>query len=199
MFAKSQASEFSIQSPAMQRAARYHQTIKAAADRYSLDPNLLWTIAYLETGFRPELVSNKGARGMMQFILATGRRYGLVTVSDFHDSVQSINAAARYVRDLCLLFDRRVDLILAAYNAGEKAVISSGYKVPTNHETASYVVRGLSVFKRITRANILAVYETALPQGRSAKHNVYSRPRHSPRIQPAPSQTASTRSIYFAR
>ncbi len=114
----------------IQRAVAFHSAIRAAAARNALDPHLLWTIAYLETRFRPQLVSHKGARGLMQFIPATGRRYGLLTHSDLHDPLRSIEAAARYVRDLNMMFDGRIDLVLAGYNAGENAVINSGYKVP---------------------------------------------------------------------
>jgi len=57
----------------------------------------------------------------MQFMPATAARYGL---RDPHNPEQAIDAAARYVRDLLKKFDGRVDLALAAYNAGEGAVIS---------------------------------------------------------------------------
>ena len=143
-------------SAALTRAARYHPAIRTAAARYSVDPHLLWTIGYLETRFQPRCVSPKGARGMMQFIPATGRRYGLVTRSDFHDPLRSIDAAARYVRDLNEMFGGRIDLVLAGYNAGEYAVINSRYRVPPYRETRNYVARGLSVFKRITGVDIFA-------------------------------------------
>ena len=143
-------------SSALTRAARYHPAIKAAAARYSVDPHLLWTVGYLETRFQPRCVSPKGARGMMQFIPSTGRRYGLFTRRDLHDPLRSIDAAARYIRDLDAIFGGRVDLVLAGYNAGEYAVINSRYRVPPYRETRSYVARGLSVFKRITESDILA-------------------------------------------
>ena len=143
-------------SAALTRAARYHPAIRTAAARYSVDPHLLWTIGYLETRFRPRCISPKGARGMMQFIPATGRRYGLVTRSDFDDPLRSIDAAARYVRDLNEMFGGRIDLVLAGYNAGEYAVINSRYRVPPYRETRSYVARGLLVFKRISDVDILA-------------------------------------------
>lgn len=79
------------------------------------------TIAYLESRFQPRCVSPKGARGLMQFIPATGRRYGLLTVRDLHNPLLSIDAAARYVRDLNAMFGGRTDLVLAGYNAGESA------------------------------------------------------------------------------
>src|SRR5262245_24426984 len=92
-------------SAVMLRAVAYHPAIRTAAARYGVDPHLLWAIAYLETRFRPQLVSPKGARGLMQFIPATGRRYGLGTKRDLHDPLRSIDAAARYVRDLSVMFD----------------------------------------------------------------------------------------------
>ena len=175
-------------SPALMRAARYHYAIRAAAALYSVDPHLLWTIGYLETRFEPRCISPKGARGMMQFIPATGRRYGLVTRSDFHDPLRSIDAAARYVRDLNEMFGGRIDLVLAGYNAGEYAVINSRYRVPPYHETRSYVARGLSVFKRIREVDILASRPIELTTTTS---------RVIQRRQQTLSTTRPSRSIYF--
>jgi soluble lytic murein transglycosylase-like protein len=135
---------------ALTRAERYHPAIRTAAARYAVDPRLLWTIGYLETRFEPRCISPKGARGMVQFIPATGRRYGLFTQRDLHDPLRSIDAAARYVRDLSAMFGGRIDLVLAGYNAGEYAVVNSRYRVPPYRETRSYVARGLLVFKRIS-------------------------------------------------
>ena len=133
----------------------------------------------------------------MQFIPATGRRYGLFTPSDLHDPLQSIDAAARYVRDLNSMFDGRIDLVLAGYNAGENAVINSGYKVPPYRETRSYVTRGVSVFKRIAQANILSLEPGLQVKTTDVKQAVSSTNRPPLRYQPAPSGTQSTRSIYF--
>ncbi len=179
------------------RAIAYHPAFRAAAARYSVDPHVLWTIAYLETRFRPQLVSHKGARGLMQFIPATGRRYGLLTRSELHDPLRSIDAAARYVRDLNMMFDARVDLVLAGYNAGENAVINSGYKVPSFRETRSYVTRGVSVFRRITQSNILSLEPGLHVRTPQAKETVSSTNPSALRYQPVPTGTQSTRSIYF--
>lgn len=175
-------------SAALTRAARYHPAIRTAAARYSVDPHLLWTIGYLETRFEPRCVSPKGARGMMQFIPATGRRYGLFTHRDLHDPQRSIDAAARYVRDLNAMFGGRVDLVLAGYNAGEYAVVNSRYRVPPYRETRSYVARGLSVFNRITEVNILA----SGPHERPANTSPSTR-----RLQLSFSTIRPSRSIYF--
>jgi len=175
-------------SAALSRAVRYHPAIRAAATRNSIDPRLLWTIGYLESRFQPRVVSRKGARGMMQFIPATGRRYGLLTPRDLHDPLLSIDAAARYVRDLNAMFGGRIDLVLAGYNAGENAVISSRYRVPPYRQTRSYVARGLSVFKRITEVNILA----SKPAERALTTSQFTQRR-----QQTLSTARPSRSIYF--
>jgi hypothetical protein len=130
----------------------------------------------------------------MQFIPSTGRRYGLLTNSDLHDPLRSIDAAARYVRDLNMMFGGRIDLVLAGYNAGENAAIKSGYKVPHNRETRSYVARGVSVFRRIAQANILSLDPGLQVQTLEVKQAVSSTNRPALRDQPAPTRTRSTRS-----
>lgn len=105
------------------RAKVYEPLIASTAERYNVDPNLLWTIAYLESRFRHNAVSYKNGKpcayGLMQFIGSTAALYGL---KNPHNPSESIDAAARYVRDLQTRFGPRVDLILAAYNAGEGTV-----------------------------------------------------------------------------
>ena len=133
----------------------------------------------------------------MQFIPATGRRYGLLTRSDLHDPLRSIDAAARYVRDLNMMFDGRIDLVLAGYNAGENAVINSGYKVPPYRETRSYVTRGVSVFNRIAQTNILSLEPGLQVRTTDVKQAVSSTNRPPLPYRPAPTRTQSTRSIYF--
>lgn len=145
------------------RAARFEPTIAAAARRHGVDPRVLWTIAYLETRFRPHLVSPARAAGLMQFIPSTARRFGLANP---FDPEASIDAAARYVRFLSRQFGGRLDLVLAGYNAGEGAVaafrdgrtlklpngrvinpraIRTG-GVPPYRETRGYVASGRAVF-----------------------------------------------------
>lgn len=156
------------------RAARYEPLINLAALRYGVDARWLWIIAYLETRFRPEMVSPKGARGLMQFTDATAERYNLV---DPHDAAASIDAAARYVRDLSTRFGNRLDLILAGYNAGEGAVDAylKGYAlrlpngrvinphslklggIPPYEETRNYVANGLNLARLLSVPDIPAL------------------------------------------
>lgn len=160
-----------VRSQLRERARIYEPCITAAAQKHGVDPRVLWTIAFLETRFRPELVSPMKARGLMQFMPATARRFNL---SNPHDAKAAIDAAARYVKQLTAQFDGRLELVLAGYNAGEGAVesfltgrslrTSSGKVinprriktsgVPPYRETILYVKRGLLVFDRVTSAGV---------------------------------------------
>ena len=93
--------------------------IVESARRYRIDPRILRVLCYLESRFRLDAVSSKGARGPMQFMPETAARYGLTNP---HDPKSAIDAAARYLRDLLRRFDGRLDLAIAAYNAGEGTV-----------------------------------------------------------------------------
>jgi soluble lytic murein transglycosylase-like protein len=152
------------------RASLYEPLIASAAQRYNVDPRLLWTIAYLESRFRQGAISYKDgqpcAYGMMQFTVPTAARYGL---KNPHDAKEAIDAAARYVRDLQTRFGARGDLILAAYNAGEgtveafragKRLILPNMKIinpggiqtggiPPYQETRDYVERGKMIYRQI--------------------------------------------------
>lgn len=160
------------------RARQVEPLMREAARLYGVDPRALWTIAYLETRFRPELVSPKGARGMMQFMPATAARFGL---GNPHDTSAAIHAAARYVRFLSERFGNRFELVLAGYNAGEGAVdaylrgialrtsdgriinpnrISTG-GVPPYTETRNYVARGLQVMNAVAASNIFSTIDLA--------------------------------------
>jgi soluble lytic murein transglycosylase-like protein len=103
------------------RARSLERFITEAAQRYGIDPKLLWILCFTESRFKVEAVSPKGARGPMQFMPETAARYGLVNP---HDPKAAIDAGARYLRDLLKRFGGRIDLALAAYNAGEGTVES---------------------------------------------------------------------------
>src|ERR1044072_5903589 len=104
-----------------ERASRLEPFIVAAAMRYGIEARILRAIWFIESRYRLNVVSPKGARGPMQFMPDTTARYGL---RDPRDPEQAIDAGARYFRDLLRKFGGRVDLALAAYNAGEGTVIS---------------------------------------------------------------------------
>lgn len=115
----------------------YAAEIDHAARREGLDPALVHALIHVESRHNPRALSPKGAVGLMQVLPATGARFGreirLTAVED------NLRAGTRYLRMLMDMFDQRVDLALAAYNAGEKAVARHGNRIPPYPETRHYV------------------------------------------------------------
>lgn len=110
--------------------------IERAAQKHQIDPLLLQAMLHTESRFNPRAVSPKGAAGVAQLMPATAKRYG---VTDRHDAAQSIDAGARYLKDLLTLYKGNAALALAAYNAGEGRVDRYGKRVPPFRETMLYV------------------------------------------------------------
>lgn len=114
----------------------YGKIIWREAKRNSLPPELVAAVVEAESDFRPRLVSNKNARGLMQIVPETG---ALLGVNDPFNPEQNIAAGTRYLR---YLFNRFADrkLVLAAYNAGEGNV-EKCYCIPQFSETVAYLDR----------------------------------------------------------
>lgn len=116
-------------------ASRFDAAIVEAARRFDVDAALVSAVIKAESDFNPRVVSHKGARGLMQLMPATARRFG---VTDSFDPVANIYGGTRYLRWLLQTFDGNADLAVAAYNAGEGNVWK--YKgVPPFRETVSYI------------------------------------------------------------
>jgi soluble lytic murein transglycosylase-like protein len=103
------------------RAREIEPAIIEASNRYGIDARILRAICFAESRYRMNAISPKGALGPMQFMPETAARYGL---KNPYDPRAAIDAAARYLRDLLARFNGRLDLAVAAYNAGEGAVES---------------------------------------------------------------------------
>jgi Transglycosylase SLT domain len=112
--------------------------IVESGKRNGVDPLLLYAIMHQESTFKPRALSPKGARGLMQLMPLTARRFG---VTNIFDPKQNIEGGSRYMRFLLDYFEGDVELALAGYNAGEGAVIKYGYQVPPYSETREYVRR----------------------------------------------------------
>jgi soluble lytic murein transglycosylase-like protein len=119
--------------------------IAAAAARNGVEAALVQAVIQVESGFNPRAVSPKGARGLMQLMPATAQRLG---VADAFDPRQNVEGGTRYLADLLALFKNDFRLALAAYNAGENAVIQYGNRVPPFRETLDYVPRVLDYYRR---------------------------------------------------
>jgi lysozyme len=112
--------------------------IDEVASRNKLSPALLHAVITAESRYDARAVSSKGAIGLMQLLPATGRRFG---ARDLFSAEQNVAAGAGYLVWLMALFGGDLELVLAAYNAGERAVINAGCRVPPYPETRAYVKR----------------------------------------------------------
>jgi soluble lytic murein transglycosylase-like protein len=123
--------------------SKYGSTITRAAKVHRLPPALLHAVITAESAYDPEAVSRAGAVGLMQLMPATAKRYG---VRNRRDPNANVAGGTHYLRDLLTLFDNNVVLALAAYNAGENAVINYGHRIPPYEETQTYVRRVLKYY-----------------------------------------------------
>jgi soluble lytic murein transglycosylase-like protein len=123
--------------------------IASAAKAHGQDVSLLRAIIHVESGFNPSAVSPKGAIGLMQLMPATARRVGVDTQRRaLFDPATNINAGARYLRMLMDMFSGRPELAIAAYNAGESAVLRYRRQIPPYPETQDYVKKVLARYSQ---------------------------------------------------
>jgi hypothetical protein len=115
----------------------------AAAERHRLDPQLVLAVVGVESSFRPDARSPKGAQGLMQLMPATAADLG---VADSLDPEQNLEGGARYLEWLMAVFSGDLEKVLAGYNAGPGAVTRSG-GVPPYRETRDYVARVMKRYK----------------------------------------------------
>lgn len=127
-------------------AARYDQIIEQAAKLNQLHPALLRAVIVVESAYNPRAVSPRGAKGLMQLEPATAARY---RVADVFDPSQNISAGSQYLHDLLQRYDGKLEIALAAYNAGEQAVERYGGRVPPFAETRRYVPNVLHVYRSL--------------------------------------------------
>ncbi len=115
--------------------------IREAARKHALPEALLQAMVSVESGFDDRAVSPKGAKGLMQLMPDTARRFG---VKDVFAADQNVQGGAAYMRVLMNQFADNLSLALAAYNAGEGAVLRAGRRIPAYPETQQYVRKVLA-------------------------------------------------------
>lgn len=123
-------------------APLYAREIDRAAERYGVPETLIRAVIRVESGFNPRAVSRRGARGLMQLMPETAAFLG---VRDAFDPRENIEAGVRHLRGLMERFEHDVPLALAAYNAGEQAVLAFR-GIPPYPETREYVSRVLRLY-----------------------------------------------------
>jgi soluble lytic murein transglycosylase-like protein len=139
------------------RLAQPH--VNEAAREQGIELALLQALIATESGFDPAAVSPKGAVGLMQVMPATARRYGVAgdakapIEQKLKDPRTNLRAGARYLRDLLRMFPGRLELALAAYNAGEGAVQRAGNRIPDYRETQNYVRTVMQLYSMLRPAD----------------------------------------------
>ena len=128
----------------LERFTRYDEIIRQASTLYQIPVELVRAIIKVESDYDPRAVSPAGARGLMQLIPATAQR---MQVRDITDPRENIFGGVRYLRILANMFNGDIQLTIAAYNAGEGAVIRCG-GIPPYEETQKYVTKVLTFYHR---------------------------------------------------
>lgn len=127
--------------------------LMAAAQTHGVDYALVKAVTATESAFNPQAVSHKGAVGLMQIMPATAAQYGvrpepgMSVVQKLKEPGLNIQVGTRHLAELTRLYPGRMDLVLAAYNAGQGAVSRAGHQIPNYRETQNYVRKVLAMYK----------------------------------------------------
>ncbi|MFB3817756.1 MAG: lytic transglycosylase domain-containing protein [Candidatus Methylomirabilales bacterium] len=136
---------------------QYADLIDQIAAQHAVDPQLVRAIIRVESNFEPLAISRKGAQGLMQLMPATAGRFA---VGNPFDPAENIRGGVRYLRTLLDMFPGKLSLALAAYNAGENAVLKHR-GIPPYRETQDYVAR---VLKHLDRRDVGTLTASAAPR-----------------------------------
>lgn len=129
---------------------KYHPIIVNAAKKYQLEAAFLHAVISAESSYRHRAISSAGAKGLMQLMPVTAKRFG---VNDPFDPQQSIFAGALYLKKLLKEFKTK-DLALAAYNAGEGTVRRYKKTIPPYPETQRYVVKVMDFYHHYKKTGL---------------------------------------------
>lgn len=128
--------------------AGYWSYIQEASQAYQIPSELIHAVILVESNYNPRAISRKGAQGLMQLMPATAKRFG---TANSWDPRQNILTGSKYLRWLMDYFGDDLELTVAAYNAGEAAVVLAGRHIPKFAETEKYVPKVLSIYRQAKR------------------------------------------------
>lgn len=135
---------FAPQDRDLSRYTRYDEWIRQSASLYQIPEQLVRAVIKVESDYDARAVSYAGARGLMQLMPGTAER---LQVRDINDPRENIFGGVRYLRILANMFNGDLELTVAAYNAGEEAVMRHG-GIPPYAQTRDYVVKVTHFYRR---------------------------------------------------
>jgi len=143
--------------PSQRRVLALAPRVLAVARAHDIDPLLLHAIAHVESRHHADARSAAGALGLLQVMPATARRFGVDDAAlALYDPAVNLEVGAAYLKSLQARFGNDLELVLAAYNAGEGAVERHGRSVPPYAETRAYVRQVLSEYRVLRTAFAVA-------------------------------------------
>ena len=154
---------FAPQDRDVSRYSRFDEHIRQAATFYQIPEQLVRAVIKVESDYDPRAVSYAGARGLMQLMPETAERLG---VKDINDPRENIFGGVRYLRLLANMFNGDLDFTVAAYNAGENAVIQHK-GIPPYAQTRDYVVKVTKFYRRYRTITDVVEASLAPPEPRS--------------------------------
>ena len=176
------------------KSIKHH--LRAASEQQAVDYELLQALIATESGFDAQAVSPKGAVGLMQLMPATAHRFGVsadarrTVEQKLADPAVNVPAGTRYLRHLLDLFPGRMDLALAAYNAGEGAVQRAGNQIPAYKETQNYVRTVMGLYTQLKPPAPVHAHRTAPGRVRMELSGGAQNRGNLPPIRLAPHQSA---------
>ncbi len=142
----------------------FSKYINEAAETHGIDPYLIKSVIKAESDFDPQALSSKGAQGLMQLIPSTARMVGC---KDPFNPRQNILGGSNYLKMMLKRFDGKVDLALAAYNAGPGNVDKHG-GIPPFRETQNYVRKVRHYYKQYA-SNTATAEKVSVSKSRKAR------------------------------
>lgn len=141
---------------------KYNKIIQTAAQKHSVPTDLIHSIIHAESNYNSQAISPKGAIGLMQLMPETAKEYG---VKNLYDPKENIEGGVKYLKDLIRLFNKKTDLVLAAYNAGQEAIKKHG-GIPPYPETRNYIKKIMASYRKSTIRTRTKIYKFYDDSGR---------------------------------
>lgn len=157
----------------VQKAGKYaglRKSMQEAAEKYRVDYELIQAVVAAESGFDAQAVSHRGAVGLMQVLPSTAKGLGVKASAEESVAQRLLNphtnimTGTRYLRDLSRLFKGRIELVVAAYNAGQGTVRRSGNAIPNYRETQRYVTKVLTLYAALKPSANISDVKTLVAQ-----------------------------------